>query len=349
MTKRSRFVSTVMGERSWPPPIWLMRQAGRYLPEYRAVRADAGSFLDLCYTPDKAAEVTIQPIDRFDLDAAILFSDILVVPDGLGMDVKFVEGTGPVLGALKGPEDLATLSIDRVTEHLAPVAETVRQVRSRLADDKALIGFAGAPWTVVTYMIEGGSSKAFETTKEWLFKDPESFKRLLDIVTEGTVRYLLQQIEAGANAVKIFDSWAGAVPATAFEMCVIEPAKTIVSRLKAVYPDIPILGFPRGAGPLYVPYATETGVDAVAVDASVPTAWAAEHIQSVKPVQGNMDPIALVASGEGMRREIGAVLDGFGGGPFVFNLGHGIIPKTNPDHVAALVETIRSTPDPKAG
>lgn len=329
------------GERLEPPPVWLMRQAGRYLPEYREVRAKAGGFLDLCYQPALAVEVTLQPIRRFGFDAAILFSDILVVPDGLGQAVSFREGDGPRLDPVRTAADLARLDPGRVSRHLAPVYETVAGIRTALPDDVALIGFAGAPWTVATYMVEGASSRDFLEAKGWLYRDPGSFQSLVDLLVEATAVHLIAQIDAGADVVQLFDTWAGVLPEAQFRTFVIEPTRAIVSMVRAAHADVPIVGFPRGAGPLYREYLLETGVTAVSLDTGVPLAWAAEQLQSVAPVQGSLDPVALVAGGVPLRQAVERICSGFGGGPHVFNLGHGILPVTPLEHVAVLVELVR--------
>ena len=324
-----------------PPPVWLMRQAGRYLPEYREVRAKAGSFLDLCYQPALAVEVTLQPIRRFGFDAAILFSDILVIPDGLGQAVSFREGDGPRLDPVRTASDLSRLDPGRVLQHLAPVYETVADIRSALPDDVALIGFAGAPWTVATYMVEGGSSRDFLEAKGWLYRDPGSFQALMDMLVEATAAHLIAQIEAGAEVVQLFDTWASALAEDQFRAFVIEPTREIVSRVKAAHAHVPIIGFPRGAGPLYRDYLVETEVTAVSLDTGVPLGWAAVHLQSTGPVQGNLDPVVLATGGAPMRRAVERIRRGLGHGPHVFNLGHGILPVTPPEHVAALVDLVR--------
>jgi uroporphyrinogen decarboxylase len=323
------------------PPIWLMRQAGRYLPEYLALRGKARDFLSFCLTPELAAEATLQPIRRFGLDAAIVFSDILVVPYALGQHVEFREGEGPVLDYLLDQADVRKLELRRLLEQTAPVREALRQTRAALPSDVALIGFAGAPWTVATYMVEGGTSRDFIRTKRWAFTDPTGFAELIECLLSATVDYLLGQIEAGAEAVQLFDSWAGVLSEAAFRRWVIEPTTRIVAALKARYPTVPIIGFPRGAGALYEVYARDTAVDAVSLDATVPLAWAREHLQSRHVLQGNLDPVLLLAGGPVMAASARAIVAAFRGGPFVFNLGHGILPETAPEHVAALVEVVR--------
>lgn len=323
------------------PPFWLMRQAGRYLPEYRALRARTGSFLDLCLAPEKAAEVTVQPIRRFHPDAAILFSDILIVPYGLGQSVRFEEGRGPLLEPIEDFAGLSRLSLEKSWSRIEPTYETVSRVQEQLPQDVALIGFAGAPWTVATYMVEGQGSKDYARTKQWAYGDPKGFGALIDMLVEATVRHLAAQIEAGAVIVKLFDSWAGVLAPAEFSRWVIDPIRRICARLKELHPDVPIIGFPRGAGIRYLDFVRTAGVDAVAIDTSVPTDWAARELQSVMPVQGNMDPIALITGGDAMVREVTTIRKNLGSGPFVFNLGHGVLPSTPPEHVAELARLLR--------
>lgn len=329
------------GERQTPPPVWLMRQAGRYLPEYRALREQADGFLDLCLTPDTAVEVTLQPVRRFGLDGAILFSDILVVPYALGRRLWFEEGVGPRLDPLSGSGDLDGLGLDGLHEALAPVYEALRRLSGDLPPGVALIGFAGAPWTVASYMIEGGSSRDFLAAKVWAYTDPDGFSRLIDVLAEATAEYLKAQVEAGAEVLQLFDSWAGVWPASALRRWCLEPAGRIVRAVKAAYPDIPIIVFPRGAGVLYEAYAAEVGADALALDTTVPVSWARDHLQRRVPVQGNLDPIYVVSGGEPMRAAAEEVLAALSAGPYVFNLGHGVVPQTPPEHVAELVRFVR--------
>lgn len=326
------------GKPSRRPPIWLMRQAGRYLPEYRAVRADAGSFLDLCLDPARATEVTLQPIRRFGLDAAILFSDILVVPYALGQKLAYVEGEGPQLDPVRDTAGLSELNwkIDR----LDPVFETVERVRSALPEQVTLIGFAGAPWTVAAYMVEGEGSRDYVQPKGWALRDPDGFGKLIDLLVECTIDYLARQVEAGAEVIQLFDSWAGVLAADQFDRWVIEPTCTIVDALKARFPSLKIIGFPRGAGTLLPRYAEATGVDAVGLDTQVPPLWAREAMPEM-PLQGNLDPIRLLVGGSAMEQGIEAILAALDGHPFVFNLGHGVLPSTPPQHVARLVELVR--------
>ncbi|WP_193184996.1 uroporphyrinogen decarboxylase [Nisaea sediminum] len=334
-------LKALAGQVSDIPPIWLMRQAGRYLPEYREVRKQAGSFVDLCLNPELAAEVTLQPIRRFGMDGAILFSDILIVPYGLGQPLKFVEGRGPVLEPVRDRAALSSLDTSGLSKRVGNVYETVSRVREALPAETALIGFSGSPWTVITYMVEGGSSKDYAATKQWAYSDPEGFQALIDIVVEGTITYLLGQAKAGAEVLKLFDSWAGVLSPRLFRMAVIEPTKKIVSAVKAAYPDLPVIGFPRAAGANYLDYIAETGVDAVAVDTAMPIRWAMENIQTRMPIQGNLDPIALLSGGKGLDEEVKSILDAAASGPFIFNLGHGILPTTPIAHVEQLLRQVR--------
>ncbi|MEO9900090.1 uroporphyrinogen decarboxylase [Nisaea sp.] len=335
-------LNVLAGKTAETPPIWLMRQAGRYLPEYREIRAKTGSFVDLCLNPEMAAEVTLQPIRRFGMDGAILFSDILIVPYGLGQPLRFVEGKGPVLEPVKDRAALKSLDINGLSARVGNVYETVSRVRASLPAETTLIGFSGSPWTVITYMVEGGSSKDYVATKRWAYSDPEGFQELIDIVVEGTIIYLLGQAKAGAEVLKLFDSWAGVLSSRLFRMAVLEPTKKIVSAVKAQYPDLPIIGFPRAAGAHYLDYIEETGVDAVAVDTAMPLRWAVEKIQTRMPIQGNLDPIALLAGGPGLEAEVESILSTASSKPFIFNLGHGILPTTPIEHVEQLVRQVRA-------
>jgi len=328
------------GQQQAVPPIWLMRQAGRYLPEYRAVRQEAGSFLNLCYTPAAAAEVTLQPVRRFGMDAAILFSDILVVPHALGQEVGFVEGEGPKLAPARSAADLAGLSVDRVAGHMAPVYETVERVAAALPAGAALIGFAGAPWTVASYMVEGGTSRTFERVRAFALGDEPAFGDLIALLVEATTRYLAAQVDAGAEAVQLFDSWAGVLPERQFGKWVIAPTAEIVRGVRAVHPDVPIIGFPRGAGARYEGYASATGVSALALDETV-SLDEAVRLQARRPVQGNLDPVALLLGGAALEDSVSLLVEALAHGPYIFNLGHGINKETPPAHVERLVELVR--------
>jgi uroporphyrinogen decarboxylase len=328
------------GETLEVPPVWLMRQAGRYLPEYRAVRARAGSFLELCYTPELAAEVTLQPVRRFGFDAAILFADILLVPHALGADLAFGEGEGPRLSTVTAPDDLARLRpAEAVHETLAPVYATVRAVRTAL--DVPLIGFAGAPWTVATYMIAGRATPDQAPARLLLYRDPATFEALVTRVTDATIAYLLAQVEAGAEIVKLFDSWAGALPGPLFERWCIAPARRIAAALRAAHPDVPVIGFPRGAGAGYLGYAAAGVADCVALDTAVDPCWAAAALQPLACVQGNLDPLLLVVGGQPLVDATRRTVAAFAGGPHVFNLGHGITPDADPRNVELMLKAIR--------
>ena len=330
------------GETQAVPPVWLMRQAGRYLPEYRATRAKAGSFLDLCYTPELATEVTLQPLRRYGLDAAILFADILLVPQALGADLSFVEGEGPRLSTITGAADLARLRpADAIHETLAPVYESVRQIRAALPPEVPLIGFAGAPWTVATYMIAGRGTPDQAPARALLYRDPATFDALMALIEAATINYLLAQIEAGAEVVKLFDSWAGSLPGPFFARYGIAPARRIAAALRAAHPGVPVIGFPRGAGAGTLAYAAEAGVQAIALDTAVDPAWAARALQPTLCVQGNLDPLLLVVGGAALDAAARAIARAFAGGPHIFNLGHGITPDADPGNVDALLRAIR--------
>jgi uroporphyrinogen decarboxylase len=341
-TPTKPLLRALAGERVKPAPIWLMRQAGRYLPEYRALRAKAGSFLDLCFTPDHAAEITLQPIRRFGFDAAILFSDILVVPWALGQPLRFEEGRGPVLEPIV-PETLNRLQRQGAVGRLSPVFETVGRVQKQLPPHTALIGFAGAPWTVASYMIEGGGSKDFLNAKRWALGDPDGFQRLIDLLVEVTIDYLSAQVEAGAEALQLFDSWAGVLSERELERWSLAPLTEIVAGVKARHPKVPVILFPRGAGLGYLRYAQASGADGLSLDTTVPLGFAAE-LQKAIAVQGNLDPAALVEGGRALEAGVDRILEALGHGPFIFNLGHGVVPETPPEHVAALIERVRKGP-----
>jgi uroporphyrinogen decarboxylase len=318
-----------------------MRQAGRYLPEYRKVREQARDFLALCYTPTLAAEVTLQPVRRFGLDAAIVFADILLVPHAMGQEVRYDEGAGPLLRRIETEAEVRALRRDTVAERLQPVFETVACVRGALPSQVALIGFAGAPWTVATYMLEGHGSADQRAARLWAYEKPEALEQLIDLLTEATIAYLSGQIEAGAEVVQLFDTWAGALSAEQFGRWCIAPAKRITSALKARFPAVPMIGFPRGAGASLPRYAEETGVSALSLDFTVPLDWARDVLQQKAVLQGNLDPLALVAGGPPMREAARRILASWGKGPMIFNLGHGILPDTPPEHVAELVRFVR--------
>ena len=336
------------GEALEVPPVWLMRQAGRYLPEYRAVRARAGSFLELCYTPELAEEVTLQPIRRFGFDAAILFADILLVPHALGQELRFVEGEGPRLDPVADAAALGRLKpVDEIDEVLEPVYATVARLARSLPDEVALIGFAGAPWTVASYMVAGRGTPDQGPARAWMYRDPEGFSRLIDLITEATLHYLDRQIEAGVEAVKLFDSWAGSLTPEMFVCFAIDPARRIVAALKARHPRVPVIGFPRGAGAMYPEFATATGVAAVALDSAAPLGWARRAMSPSGPgepgvaLQGNLDPMLMVTGGAALTEAAKDVVAAMRGAPHIFNLGHGITPDADPAHVEQLLRAVR--------
>ena len=330
------------GERQPVPPIWMMRQAGRYLPEYRATRAQAGDFLSLCYTPDLAAEVTLQPIRRYGFDAAILFADILLIPQALGMDLWFVTGEGPRLSTVTTPGELAALKpAEAIHETLSPVYETVRILSRELPRETTLIGFAGAPWTVATYMIAGRGTRDQGPAHALKQADRATFQGIIDRVTEATVLYLSAQIEAGAEVVKLFDSWAGSLHGQDFDDFAVAPARRIIAALKERHPHVPVIAFPREAGDRYVGFARATGADCVALDNSVSAEWAARHVQTDGCVQGNLAPGHMVTGGPALVDATRAIVQAFSGGPHIFNLGHGITPDADPENVALMIRTVR--------
>jgi uroporphyrinogen decarboxylase len=346
MDAPKRLLRALTGEVVWPPPVWLMRQAGRYLPEYRAVRAKAKDFIALATTPELATEVTLQPIRRYRLDAAILFSDILLVPWALGQGLEYRQGEGPVLPPLRDAAGVAALDPSSLPDRIAPILETVRRVRQALPaegfGDTALIGFAGSPFTVACYMVEGGGSRDFAATRGMAFSDPALFARLLDILVDATVSYLSAQIDAGAEAVMLFDSWAGVLSPGQFRTHVVRTTRAIVGELGRRHAGVPVIGFPRLAGLLIGDYVRETGVRAIGLDTAMDLSVVKSVMTRRVPFQGNLDPMALLAGGAAMRAEAAGILEAMRGWPFVFNLGHGIVPQTPPAHVAELVEQVRA-------
>ncbi len=338
-----KMLVTLNGQKTTTPPLWLMRQAGRHLKEYLEIREKAKNFLEFCYTPDLAVEATLQPIRRYGFDAAILFSDILVIPDALGQQVEFVPGTGPKLEAISSFDELEKLSKDDLHDHLSPVYEAIGKICCELPEETILIGFAGAPWTIATYVVEGGGSKNYLKTRKWSYDAPDEFGVLIDILVDATADHLIRQIESGVEVVQLFDSWAGVLPPSQFVKWSIEPAKKIITRIRAKHPDIPIIGFPRGAGLLYQRFVQETGVNAISIDATVPVTWAAKNLQPYCVVQGNLDNLALLTGGPAMEAEVAHILAAFADGPFIFNLGHGILPETPVPHVKKLIELVRGT------
>ncbi|HRJ69175.1 MAG TPA: uroporphyrinogen decarboxylase [Beijerinckiaceae bacterium] len=335
------FLETLHGASGSPPPVWLMRQAGRYLPEYREIRTRAKSFLEFCYTPDLAIEATLQPIRRFGFDAAILFADILVVPDALGQTVRFMEGEGPRLEPLVDDKGFEFLHRKIDLARLAPVMSTIRGVRAALAPDKALIGFCGAPWTVATYMVAGRGTPDQKPARMLAYRKPQLFARLIDRLVDASVDYLAEQFSAGVDCVQIFDSWAGVLPELEFERWSLEPTRRIVEKLRQRVPGAAVIGFPRGASSQLVQYAAETGVNAVGVDTAVNMGFVARDVPKNVAVQGNLDPLVLIAGGEALDRAVDVILDSTRGRPHIFNLGHGILPETPIAHVERLLKRIR--------
>ena len=340
-TEAKRLLRALGGEVCSPPPIWLMRQAGRYLPEYRELRSQAKNFMEFCLTPDLAVEATLQPIRRYGFDAAILFSDIMVIPHAVGQRVWFEEGAGPRVDPVATAAELERLSLAGLHDALAPVYQTVTRLRRELPEETALIGFAGAPWTVASYMVEGGSSKDYTKIKTWAYGDPEGFQKLIDLLVEATSRYLIAQVEAGAEALQVFDSWAGALPDGAIQRWSLAPIKEIVRRVKESHPTVPIIAFPRGAGLYYRDFAQEAGAECLSIDSTVPLDWAREVLQPQVTLQGNLDPALVVAGGAALHDGVARILDRLGDGPLVFNLGGGIVPAARPEHVEALVAQVR--------
>lgn len=342
MAPKKTILRALAGETLPTPPIWMMRQAGRYLPEYKATRAQAGDFLSLCYNPDLAAEVTLQPIRRYGFDAAILFADILLLPQALGADLWFVTGEGPRLSTIQTQADFDKLGpVGDIHETLNPIYETVRILRGELPADTTLIGFAGAPWTVATYMIAGRGTPDQAPAHALMQENQALFEALLARITAGTIDYLAAQIDAGAEVVKIFDSWAGSLKGEAFAKYALEPAREITAALKARYPHIPVIGFPREAGDNYIGFAMATGIDCVALDNSVSADWAAQHVQVDGCVQGNLASSHMVTGGQALVDETRAIVKAFSKGPHIFNLGHGITPDADPDNVQRMIDAVR--------
>lgn len=333
-------LAVLRGERRLPAPMWMMRQAGRYLPEYRQLRQDKGSFLDLVYDSNIAAEVTLQPLKRFPaLDAAILFSDILIVPFAIGQNLSFVTGEGPRL-----TPSLVTADLDSLTAYSArldPIYETVRMVKAALDPGKTLIGFAGSPWTVATYMVAGQGSREQAEARRLAYADPGKFNEIVARIETVTLDYLSGQIEAGAEALQLFDSWAGSLSPAQFEQWVIAPTARLVGALKKRYPKVPVIGFPKGAGGKLGAYARETGVSAIGLDETVDPLWAAKELPAKLPLQGNLDPLALIAGGDQLDRATARILDAFANRPHIFNLGHGILPDTPIAHVEQLIAQVK--------
>ena len=334
-------LSALGGETLSRPPFWLMRQAGRYLPEYRKLRQKADNFLEFCYTPDLALEATLQPIRRYGMDGAILFSDIVVVLDALGRSVGFREGEGPVLEPVRSLSDLDGLGPERILDHLDPVYETLRRLSRELTPETTLIGFAGSPWTLAVYLVEGRGKTDCGWVKSWATEAPGEFRKVIDLLVEGVVSHMINQVNNGAEVLQLFDSWAGILDKKQVLEWVIGPTATIVRRFRRACPGVPVIGFPRGVGDLYLDYARETGVDGISVDSTVPLQWIRDNLQPVCAVQGNLDNWVLVAGGRELDVQTELILDTLSAGPFIFNLGHGVLPETPPDHVARLAQAIR--------
>lgn len=335
-------LSVLSGKRQYPVPIWMMRQAGRHLPEYLELRSRAKDFLDFCYTPSLATEATLQPIQRYDMDGAILFADILLILDALGQTVRFEKGVGPIVQTVEAGQRLNTVPPQKAAERLSPVYETVSRVSSRLDPSKTLIGFAGAPWTVALYAIEGRGGTDKSTARIWAHQYPAELDLLLDDIVEATALYMQAQVEAGANALMMFESWAEGLPNDVFEQIVILPNRKLVSRLNELGVDVPIIGFPRGAAAMLPAYARETGVNAVGLDTSVVPAFVNREIPMQFPVQGHLDPLLLLAGGIAMERRVEELLESYRDRPHIFNLGHGVLPQTPIPHVEKVVQTVRN-------
>jgi uroporphyrinogen decarboxylase len=334
-------LDVLQGRRTSPPPVWLMRQAGRYLPDYRAVREQAGGFLDLVFTPELAAEVTLQPVRRFGFDAAILFSDILVVPHALGQRVTFAVGEGPQLEPITDRAAFERIRGEVDQGLLAPIYETIKLVKRQLDPAVALLGFCGAPWTVATYMIAGHGTPDQAPARLFAYRDRVGMDALIAVLVDASAAYLVRQLQAGADAVQIFDTWAGVLGTEEFKRWCIDPTRRIVDLVRQAVPGAKIIGFPRGAGTMLARYAQEAGVDAVGLDWMIDRGFARDQVQSRLPVQGNLDPLVLVAGGAALDRAVDAVLDAFAGGPFIFNLGHGIVPETPVAHVEQMLKRVR--------
>ena len=343
MTHHKPLLKALSGMPAAVPPVWIMRQAGRYLPEYRAIRNRAGDFLSLCYTPELAAEASLLPVRRFGFDATILFSDILLVPQALGSELEFVDGSGPRLSRIKGDADIERLNGPcAVPSSLAPVYETIRMLRRDQSENSALIGFAGSPWTVATYMISGSNLRGQEPAIEFLKQQRTALHRLVDRLVAATVMHLIEQINAGAEVVKLFDTWAGRLDGTDFDEFVAEPNLRIIGSLKSKFPDVPIILFPRGSGERYADFVDAGSVDCLAIDQTVNSDWAAERLQPTACVQGNLDPSLLVSGGRALVDETRRIVESLSGGPHVFNLGHGITPDAQIENVELMVDTVRS-------
>lgn len=341
MTQR-RLLNVLKGHRQDPVPVWMMRQAGRHLPEYLELRGQARDFLDFCYSPSLAAEATLQPIDRYDMDGAILFADILLVLDALGLDVKFEKGVGPIVETVSADKPLNPADPQKTVQRLEPVFETVSRVRSRLGDEKTLIGFCGAPWTVALYAIEGRGGTDKSSARIWAYQHPDALQTLLDTIIDISAQYLARQVEAGADAVMLFESWAEGLPEDVFETLVINPNQKLIRKVRALGVDVPIIGFPRGAGTVLPAFVNKVEVDAVGLDTAISSAFVNKNIPNTVAVQGHLDPLLIVAGGAAMDRRVNEILDAYADRPHIFNLGHGIRPETPIKNVERVVELIRA-------
>ncbi len=338
----SRFLSVLSGTPSSPVPIWMMRQAGRHLPEYLELRSRAKDFLDFCYSPSMAAEATLQPIRRYDMDAAILFADILLILDAIGLDVRFEKGVGPIVETVETESDLSRTPIETAVQRLSPVYETVDRVRSGLAGDKALIGFCGAPWTVALYAIEGRGGTDKSTARSWAYTKPDLLEKLLSLLIEASAQYLAEQVKAGADALMIFESWAEGLPSDLFQSLVIEPNAALVRRLRSLGVDVPIIGFPRGAATMLQSYTSQVDVNGVGLDTAVNPKSVLNAVPEKMAVQGHLDPLLLIAGGDAMDQRVRDILAAYKDRPHIFNLGHGVRPETPIAHVERVVELVRA-------
>ena len=337
----TKFLDVFKEKKEASPPLWFMRQAGRYLPEYREIRKNYQQFLDFCYSPQQVVEVTLQPIDRFDLDAAILFSDILVIPDALGQGVTFKESQGPLLSSLPLSSFRDTLSLDKLLTKLTPVYEAIHLTREKLHPSKTFLGFAGAPWTLALYMLEGEGTRDFAKAKKQAFDQEEKFSTFLDFLSQAIALHLIAQVKAGVQAIQLFDTWAGLCPASHFEKWVLEPTQKVLKAVKDVFPTLPIIGFPKGIGVQLVPYAEKTGVTGLSLDPSIPLSWATQELPHPIVLQGNLDPLLLVSGGASLKREIEAIHEKMKERPYIFNLGHGVLPQTPLRNVEDCVKWVR--------
>ena len=337
----SRFLKVLSGTPSSPVPIWMMRQAGRHLPEYLELRARAKDFLDFCYSPAMAAEATLQPIRRYDMDAAILFADILLILDAIGLDVRFEKGVGPIVETVKTESDLHRVPMEKAVQRLSPVYETVDRVRSKLAGDKALIGFCGAPWTVALYAIEGRGGTDKSAARSWAYTNADLMNKLLDLLIEASAQYLAEQVKAGADALMIFESWAEGLPSDLFQTLIIDPNAKLVKRLRDMGITVPIIGFPRGAATMLEAYTSQVAVNGVGLDTAINPGHVAHAVPKTMAVQGHLDPLLLIAGGEAMEARVRELLRAYSGRPHIFNLGHGVRPETPIAHVERVVELVR--------